>query len=201
MTGRIFERKRRQMPCTLTFEGRNHGGMILDVSPGGLFIQSTAKIKPGDQVELQTTVPGFEGRMRLQIEVVRKVIVPAHLLKVAHGGVGVRILNAPETYYQFMESLGITADTNSGDATPSTVGEDTVAAPPPVVESRPEAEPVVEREALPAESTRFKVRVKQVKGSRSRVVEVEAASENEAQRRVLEDVGDEWVSLGVERLS
>ena len=53
MTGRIFERKRRQMPCTLTLDGRNHGGLILDLSPGGLYIQSSAKIKPGDQLEIR----------------------------------------------------------------------------------------------------------------------------------------------------
>ena len=110
MVGRIFERKRRQMPCTLTLDGRNHGGLILDVSPGGLYIQSSAKIKPGDQIEIQMTIPGIEGRHQLQVEVVRKVVVPARLLKVARGGVGVRIINAPEAYYHFMDELGVTAD-------------------------------------------------------------------------------------------
>ena len=108
MSGRIFERKRRQMPCTLMLDGRHHGGLILDVSPGGLYIQSSAKIKPGDQLEIQMTIPDFEGRLQLQVEVVRKVIVPARLLKIAHGGVGVRIINAPEAYYQFMDDLGVT---------------------------------------------------------------------------------------------
>jgi len=198
VTGRIFERKRRQMPCTLRVEGKHHGGLILDVSPGGLFIQSSAKIKPGDQLEIQTTLPGVEGRVKMQVEVVRKVIAPAHLIKVARGGVGVRILSAPESYYQFMETLGISADPGKG-ANPRAKrpSADAQAEPaPPVVESPPPA-----REAPPpAPQLRFRVRIKQARGPRSRTLEVAAGSEDEAQRRALAEVGDGWLVLGVDRL-
>jgi hypothetical protein len=159
MGGRIFERKRRQMPCTLTLDGRNHGGLILDVSPGGLYIQSSAKIKPGDQIELQTTIPGVEGRLRLEVEVVRKVVVPAQLLKVAHGGVGVRIINAPEAYYQFMDNLGVTADAGTSKleqlenrrAESVEVSRQEEARPEPEAkpEPKPEAKPKPKPEAKP----------------------------------------------------
>jgi len=233
MTGRVFERKRRQMPCTLTLDGRNHGGLILDVSPGGLFIQSSAKIKPGDQLEIQTTIPGVEGRVRMQVEVVRKVIVPSHLLKVAHGGVGVRIINAPEGYYQFMEALGITADSSrSGPANSKnrSANSDRIASgakaepkpelsaelsdPSPRVakaESKPEISDPSPRVAKaesepefsdppPPPQPRFKVRIKQSQGPRSRAVEVAAESHDDARRQVLADVGDGWIALGVERV-
>jgi Tfp pilus assembly protein PilZ len=102
MPGRVFERKKRRMPCNVTFEGRQHSGLVVDVSPAGLFIQTNAKVKPGDQLDLKLSLPGETHKLPLQVEVVRKIVVPPRLLMVAHGGVGVRILNAPEAYYNFM---------------------------------------------------------------------------------------------------
>lgn len=218
MAGRIFERKRRQMPCTLTLDGRNHGGLILDVSPGGLYIQSSAKIKPGDQIEIQMTIPGIEGRHQLQVEVVRKVVVPARLLKIARGGVGVRIINAPEAYYQFMDALGVTADfgtskierlenrrARSAAASPVAGAE-----PEPKAESEPEAEPEPKAEPEPgaesepeaeppAPQPQFRVRIKQSQGPRSRTVSVGADSEDDARRQALHAAGAGWIVLGVER--
>jgi hypothetical protein len=196
MAGRIFERKRHQMPCTLTLDGRNHGGLILDVSPGGLFIQSSAKIKPGDQLEIQTTLPGVEGRVRMQVEVVRKVIVPSQLIKVARGGVGVRIINAPEGYYKFMDALGVTADAGTSKIAQLENRRTKSAVASPVAEAEPEPEA---EEKPPAPLPQFRVRIKQSKGPRSRTVSVEADSEEDARRQALHAAGAGWVVLGVER--
>ena len=197
MSGRVFERKRRQMPCTLTLDGRHHGGLILDLSPGGLFIQSRTKLTPGDRIEVQMTIPGVEGRVKLQVEVVRKVIVPTRLLKIARGGVGVQIINAPEAYYQFMELLGVTTDSGSSEPAQSGNPSADTAATPPVAEVKPEPEPSDEP---PPVQARFRVRVKQTQGPRSRAVEVAAKSEDGAKRQALADVGDGWIVLGVERV-
>ena len=199
MAGRIFERKRRQMPCTLMLDGRNHGGLILDVSPGGLYIQSSAKIKPGDQFEIQMTIPGVEGRHQLQVEVVRKVVVPAMLLKVAHGGVGVRIINAPEAYYQFMDDLGVTAGAGTSKIEQLENRRAKSAAAPPVAEAEREPEPEAEAEP-PAPQPQFRVRIKQSQGPRSRTVSVEADSEDDARRQALHAAGAGWIVLGVERV-
>jgi len=200
------------MPCTLTLDGRNHGGLILDVSPGGLFIQSSAKIKPGDQLELQMTIPSVDGRLQLQVEVVRKVIVPARLLKVAHGGVGVRIINAPEAYYQYMDNLGVTAEAGNSkierlenrraqSAAPPVASakrkrEPAADAAPPVAaaESKPEA-----KKEPPAPQPQFRGRIKQSQGPRSRTVNVEADSEDDARSQALHAAGAGWIVLGVER--
>jgi hypothetical protein len=201
MAGRIFERKRRQMPCTLALDGRNHGGLILDVSPGGLYIQSSAKIKPGDQFEIQTTIPGVEGRLQIQVEVVRKVVVPARLLKVARGGVGVRIINAPEAYYQFMDDLGISADAGMSKVEQLENRRAESAAVPPVAEAESEREPEPEAEAEPpAPQSQFRARIKQSNGPRSRTVSVEADSEDDARRQALHAAGAGWIVLGVERV-
>jgi hypothetical protein len=202
MAGRIFERKRRQMPCTLTLDGRNHGGLILDVSPGGLYIQSSAKMKPGDQIEMQMTIPGIEGRHQLQVEVVRKVVVPARLLKVARGGVGVRIINAPEAYYQFMDDLGVTADSGTSkiqqleNRRAKSAAASLVAEADPEPKAEPESEAKAER---PAPQPQFRVRIKQSQGPRSRTVSVEADSEDDARSQALHAAGAGWIVLGVER--
>jgi hypothetical protein len=204
MAGRIFERKRRQMPCTLTLDGRNHGGLILDVSPGGLYIQSSAKIKPGDQLELQMTIPGIDGRHRLQVEVVRKIVVPVRLLKVARGGVGVRIINAPEAYYQFMDDLGVTADAGTSriEQLENRRAKSAAASRTAKVEleSKPEAkaEPEAKLEP-PAPQPQYRVRIKQSQGPRSRTVSVEADSEDDARQQALHAAGAGWIVLGAER--
>jgi hypothetical protein len=200
MAGRIFERKRRQMPCTLTLDGRNHGGLILDVSPGGLYIQSSAKIKPGDQIELQMTIPGVEGRLRLQVEVVRKVVVPARLLKVAHGGVGVRIINAPEAYYQFMDDLGVTADAGISKLEQLENRHAQSAEASRQEEAKPEPAAKPEAKEAPSDSQlQFRVRIKQSQGPRSRTVSVEADSEDDARNQALHAAGAGWIVLGVDR--
>ncbi len=186
MSGRIFERKRRQMPCTLMLDGRHHGGLILDVSPGGLYIQSSAKIKPGDQLEIQMTIPGVDDRLQLQVEVVRKVIVPARLLKIAHGGVGVRIINAPEAYYQFMDDLGVTEDAGTSKLEQLENRRAKSAAASAVAEAESKSEPTPKAEDEPsAPQPQFRVRIKQSQGSRSRTISVEADSEDDAKRSML----------------
>jgi hypothetical protein len=214
MAGRIFERKNRQMPCTLTLDGRNHGGLILDVSPGGLYIQSTAKIKPGDQIEVQLTIPGIDGRHHLQVEVVRKVVVPAQLLKVARGGVGVRIINAPEAYYQFMDGLGVTADAGTSkleqlenrraESAAASSAADAKPTPKPTPNATPERESEIKaepeaKEEPPSVQPQFKVRIKQSQGPRSRTVSVEADSEDDARSQALHAAGAGWIVLGVDR--
>ena len=196
MAGRIFERKRRQMPCILSLDGRNHGGLILDVSPGGLYIQSSAKMKPGDQIEMQMTIPGIEGRHQLQVEIVRKVVVPARLVKIARGGVGVRIINAPEAYYQFMDVLGVTADSGTSKIEQLENRRARSAAASVVAEVETELEAEAEP---PAPKPQFRVRIKQSQGPRSRVVSVEADSEDDARRQALHAAGAGWIVLGVER--
>jgi hypothetical protein len=223
MAKRIFERKRRQMPCTLKLDGRNHGGLILDLSPGGLYIQSSAKIKPGDQVEIQMTIPGIEGRHQLQVEVVRKVVVPARLLKVARGGVGVRIINAPEAYYQFMDELGVTADSGTSkiqrleDRRPRSAAAPQVAEATPEPKAGPKAgsraapEPKAGPKAgaraapdskaePPAAQAQYRVRIKQSQGPRSRTLSIGADSEDDARNQALHAAGAGWVVLGVERV-
>jgi Tfp pilus assembly protein PilZ len=181
MTRRAFERKKRRMPCNVTFEGRQHNGLVIDLSPGGLFVQTNAKAQPGDRLDLKLSLPGETHKLPLQVEVVRKIVVPPRLLAVAHGGVGVRILNAPETYYNFMEALEVGPDVGESKAESNdaeTSEKDAAAG------------------ARPQQS--YRVRAKQTLGPRSRIVDVTASSEEDARNRALAELGQGWQVLRVE---
>jgi PilZ domain len=168
------------MPCQLLVESRWHSGLVLDLSPSGLFIQTHAKTREGQRVDL--SVSREEGEpMPLVVEVVRKKVVPPRLVTVAQGGVGVRILSAPEDYYRYLEGLGIAATTPPRQRSPVRGAATEV-----------EAEP----EALP----RFRVRVSQTSGPRSRRVEISAADADAARDLALEEIGDGWKVLDVEAL-
>jgi Tfp pilus assembly protein PilZ len=178
---RVTNRKKRRMPCDVLFEDRRHSGFVLDISPTGLFIQTSAKAKPGDRLDLRLSLPGEARKLPLEAEVVRMVAVPAHLLAVAHGGVGVRIPNPPEAYYDFMETLGVSAGSREAEA-----------------ESRTAEKSATSAETGGQPPQRYRVRVKQTQGPRSRSLDVTAGSEDEARDRALAEVGEGWQVLLVE---
>jgi len=199
MTGRVFERKKRRMPCSATFEGQKHSGLVLDVSPGGLFIQTSAKAKPGDRLDVNLSIPGEVQMVHMQVEVARKVVVPPRLLALAHGGIGVRILQAPEAYYTFMETLGIGADPGefSAEATRKKRAGGEAAKEAAAQDPDPDPAP---GEAEPERELNYQVRIRQIKGSRSRVLEVVASSESDAERVALAEAGDGWQLLDMKEL-
>ena len=176
---RVMDRKKRRMPCELRVGSRVHSGLVLDLSPSGLFIQTNAKTRPGQAVDLSFSTDAGEA-LALRVEVVRKKVVPPRLLTLAQGGVGVRILSAPEAYYGFLRALGV--DGRRGIEMP------------PERASAPEF-----AVAAPAEA-RFRVRIVQTSGPRSRSIDVAAPDADAARDRALEAVDDGWKVLAVEAL-
>src|SRR5262245_44113871 len=103
---RVTNRKKRRTPCLLTVGHRVHTGLVLDLSPSGLFIQTNAKTYRGERIEMELNVRE-DHPLDMVVEVVRTKSVPPRLLTVAQGGIGVRIISAPEEYYQFLNSIGV----------------------------------------------------------------------------------------------
>jgi hypothetical protein len=133
---------------------------------------------------------------------VRKIVVPARLLKVARGGVGVRIINAPEAYYQFMDNLGVEADAGTSKLEQLENRRARSSAAPPVAEAKSKSAPAPvpePEEDPPAPQLQFRVRIKQSQGPRSRTVSVEADSEDDARNQAVHAAGAGWIVLGVER--
>ena len=163
-------RTKKRLTCTLEVAGHRHSGIVLDVSPGGLFVQTRAKSETGAEVRIELTVPGASEPLSLTAVVVWQNIVPQQLISVARGGLGFTIVRAPEEYFAFVASF-----------TPG-------AAPP---KSAQPAEPE-------APKNRYRARLKQVGGSRTRSCIVLSDNEAEAREQVLAEFGEGWKVLDLQ---
>ena len=165
-SGWVTNRKKRRIPCTLWVGEREHSALILDLSPSGLFVQTHAKTQRAERLRLAFSHEDVV--LDLKVEVVRTKTVPQSLLAAAKGGIGVRIVSAPEEYYQMLASLGVSE------------------------RAKPQFE--LEREPGP----RFRVHVAQIGGPRSRRVELAAPDADSAGAKALEELGGGWKVLRVE---
>jgi Tfp pilus assembly protein PilZ len=102
MDKRREPRTRKRIACTLFIKGVRQHGIVMDVSSRGLFVQTSAKPKPGDDVRIELTLPGQARPTQLMAKVVRVRMVPPQLLSVAQGGIGLELQNPPEEYYAFV---------------------------------------------------------------------------------------------------
>jgi Tfp pilus assembly protein PilZ len=157
----------KRLPCRVKLAGSCFGGMVLNVSRGGLFLQTTARVDPGAEMWLELNASGGREAIELGTQVVWKRVVPVSLRGVTAGGVGLKIRSAPESYYTLLMQL-----MTSGPAASGSPGD-------------PDAH----------EMPKFRVRLKQIEGSRSRTVTLACSSEEEARRSALEQVGQGWVVL------
>ena len=204
MATRGLERSKRRITCRVHSEGRQHNGIVLDLSGSGLFIQTSAKLAPGVQVRIDLGLP--DGEVPMNVEVVRRKQVPAQLVTVAHGGVGVRILTAPESYYRFLQEVQerereqaereqATGAAKPAQPSPAPVAR-TAVAPKPNPVATPPPPPPPPAPPLP----RFRVRVSQTNGIRSRTMIVAAKNADEASRSTQGEVGDGWKIVAVEAI-
>jgi hypothetical protein len=161
------ERLRRRVTCEIESAGSRHRGIVLDVSPRGLFVQTDATPPLDGTVRLRLRVDGEV--LDLEARVARKRVVPRQLASVTAGGLGFRIDSAPEQYFRLF-----------GNQLRPTVAAEPAVEPPPA-----------------DDDCVFRVRVKQVRGPRSRSLLVAAPTEAEARGRATADLGEGWSVLEV----
>lgn len=159
-------RFRQRLPCQLRAGQSAFAGMVLNLSRGGLFVQTTAGVRPGQAVRLELSL-GPHGAIPIEGRVVWRRVVASQLRTVMAGGFGLRIRSAPKPYLEYLEGLA------QGDRTPPP------SSAPPTAPARP--------------SDAYRVRLQQQDGPRSRVLTVNAESEKDARRRALQIVGGTWV--------
>jgi hypothetical protein len=78
--------------------------MVLNVSRGGLFVQTSATASPGESVHIDL---GLDEAAPLGVDacVVWRRVVGAHLRTVTTGGFGARIQYAPDAWFGFLSGL------------------------------------------------------------------------------------------------
>ena len=104
-------RFKRRIPCRLNQSSRASSGVVLDLSRGGLFVQTAVSAKAGEDLEIVLHAP--PGRTTwedivLNAQVVWQRKVPVQLRNSVQSGVGLKIRYASEGYYALL------AETASG---------------------------------------------------------------------------------------
>ena len=101
MDRRRSTRRKRRIPCEFQHRGHRYRGIAVNISPSGLFIQTNATLDSGVDLEvvfLGDRLPGLSVRGT----VVRRRAPPAALASVIRAGLGLRIAEAPDAYFEFL---------------------------------------------------------------------------------------------------
>ena len=169
---RVAKRHRWRLACEIVSDGRSQRAIVLDLSGTGLFVQTGTRLPPGAEVEVRVLLRDGAKPTALRARVVRNKQVPPQLTSVARGGVGLKILDAPAAFYETVAAL-------EGSDTPR--------------------QPSASATPQPAK-LRFRVRIKQADGPRSRSIEILADSPDDARALALAQVGAGWEAVGADVL-
>ena len=97
-------RYRKRLPCRLAVPNGAYSGLVLNLSRGGLFVQTSAAASPGEAVHLDLSL-GDADAVGLDTRVVWRRVVAPHLRSVSQGGMGVHIQYANDAYFGFVARL------------------------------------------------------------------------------------------------
>ena len=100
---RAFPRIKRRVNCDVEVSGNSHVGVVLDLSPGGFFVQTTAPAQIGSKVVIK--LHDQDGPISVEATVANRRKIPQRLATVARGGLGCALRTPPEDYFQFLGSL------------------------------------------------------------------------------------------------
>jgi hypothetical protein len=193
MDKRRAQRIRRRITCDFVHDGQSHRGIVLDLSETGIFVQTVAAAALGDVLRVRLRAAGAE-EIEFDAVVARRVSVPPQLTSVARGGLGLRVRRPPAAYFLL---LGMDPGQAAMQGAPAATG---VEEPPPrSTGSVPPPGPSPPAGRAPAAAKfAFRVRVKQCAGPRSRSLEVQADSEQDARWQACAVLGSGWEILSVE---
>ncbi len=105
---RKFRRETHRVPCELRFGGTDHRGFVLDISAGGLFVQTKATAPDGTEVQLVLRSPDRDP-IHLTATVARTKTSHRAVAAVKTGGMGLQVDSAPEDFFQLGMELGAKA--------------------------------------------------------------------------------------------
>ena len=113
---RRFERLRHRLTCELHAEGRKTNGVVVDVSPRGLFVRTGTGTTPPAGTELRVVLQGagFDD-MELRAVLARTQVVRRELVSAGAGGIGLEIVWAPEAYYRLLVPLMTDGDADGDE--------------------------------------------------------------------------------------
>jgi hypothetical protein len=98
MEKRANRRIKRRLTCEFFDGATSHRGIILDLSPSGVFIRTNAVLSPGTEIDIHLAASVAAPAMTMLGTVVRRKSVPATLTTLIQPGIGVKILEAPREF-------------------------------------------------------------------------------------------------------
>jgi len=89
--------------CEIRYGTRQVSGTVTNLALDGLFVNSKVSIPPGSQVEIHIPEAKDAFELTLRAIVVRQRLLPNRVSRLKPQGIGLRILQAPEEYYQLID--------------------------------------------------------------------------------------------------
>ena len=168
-------RFKKRVPCELIVDRSRHPGIVLNLSRSGLFVQTAVTARRGADVAVDLNTASGGAAIGVNATVMWNRKVAAQLRGVRHGGVGLQIRSANESYYDLLATV---ADTEGSLWRPAGVDQ-----------------------TVPDETSVFgyRVRVKQLGAPRSKTLFFSCAGEAEARERAETVTGRGWEILEVSR--
>jgi c-di-GMP-binding flagellar brake protein YcgR/Tfp pilus assembly protein PilZ len=105
MERRGSDRIRRRISCAFEHEGERRDALVVDLSAGGLFLQTDAALPLGSELRLCLRPEGL-GELELRGRVARRRFTPAVISSLLRRGVGIQLLAAPESYRELLGGAG-----------------------------------------------------------------------------------------------
>ena len=192
MPTQLHPRIAKRLPCGVRVAGRRHAGVVLNISQGGMFVQTNASTPRGERIDLELSPSDRDGTsIPIQGRVVWKRVVPQQLRTSAHGGLGIQIEQADENYFQLLAAWMRVR----GGAAPQA---EAAPGPPEAARSSeaPRQDVVADAEAPP--ELGFRIRVLEAGGLRSRSLEIHAPTVEAAEQRALQATGEGWRIIQVQ---
>ena len=191
------ERIKVRFPCDLAFGRRRASGMVMDLSAGGLSVAADKMLDQGENVFVRLHP---KGRPSIDVEAlvwnVRAVKSGGKGKAVAR--LGLVLSEAPDEFLELLKSK-----TPARVAKPRPPARSAKSAKPAKRRSRePDVAMEVEPEAVlvtppPPAERRFRARVKQSGGNRTRTILVFATSAEDAAEKALAEVEPGWILLEI----
>lgn len=91
-------RVKKRIHCTLEHESRHGSGLILNLSPSGIFVQTTQPAEPGTRVAIDFIDPEHSRPIELETAVVWRRRISPHMTGLNQSGMGLRLIDAPPEY-------------------------------------------------------------------------------------------------------
>ena len=114
---RRLQRSKQRLVCEIVVEGKSFPGIVRDLSRSGLFVQTRAKPETNSVVEVVFAAgDASQPEIRLEAGVARQRDVQSGLQHSVPAGVGLEVLDPPETFFELVEAQSHAVETPSAQA-------------------------------------------------------------------------------------